>query len=154
MTTEDGTVYKGRMFIDGSYEGEFVVASGIPYAKGRESRQHYGESLAGVLGASGTKLAYPKRLFPSAPGVDPFVQPHSSPPQLLPNIYPEVSLAPEGGADDAVMTFEFRPCLTAVPANRVPILTPGTYDPARFEVETSRLIACTSIGIFFALLAL
>lgn len=37
----------GRVFIDGTYEGDLLAAAGEPYHVGRESRAHYGEPLAG-----------------------------------------------------------------------------------------------------------
>ena len=44
----------------------------------------------------------------------------------------------DGGPDDAgdqnIMTYSFRLCLTADPANRIPMPKPENYDPARFEV--------------------
>ncbi len=40
--------FTGRMFVDASYEGDLMAAARIPYRVGRESRQEYGEVLAGI----------------------------------------------------------------------------------------------------------
>jgi len=37
-----------KVFIDCSYEGDLLAMSGVNYTWGRESREHYNESLAGV----------------------------------------------------------------------------------------------------------
>src|SRR5688572_20380720 len=39
-------VYEGRIFIDGSYEGDLIAAAQVPYRLGVESRDEYGESAA------------------------------------------------------------------------------------------------------------
>ena len=40
--------FTGRMFVDASYEGDLLAAARVPYRVGRESRQEYGEVLAGM----------------------------------------------------------------------------------------------------------
>lgn len=47
LTTNDGTTYTGKMFIDASYEGDLMAAAKVSYIVGRESRAQYGEPLAG-----------------------------------------------------------------------------------------------------------
>ena len=39
-------VYEGRIFIDGSYEGDLIAAAQVPYRLGVESRDEYGEAAA------------------------------------------------------------------------------------------------------------
>jgi len=43
------TTYSASVFIDGSYEGDLVAASGVSVAWGREAASQYNESLAGRL---------------------------------------------------------------------------------------------------------
>jgi hypothetical protein len=38
----------GRMFVDATYEGDLMAAVGVPYRVGREAREEYDESLAGM----------------------------------------------------------------------------------------------------------
>ncbi len=40
--------YAGRVFIDGSYEGDLMAQAGVLYRVGREARAEYNESLAGL----------------------------------------------------------------------------------------------------------
>lgn len=44
----DGSRIEGRVFIDASYEGDLIAWAGGSYRVGRESRDEYGEPLAGV----------------------------------------------------------------------------------------------------------
>ncbi|MFP6899499.1 MAG: FAD-dependent oxidoreductase, partial [Opitutales bacterium] len=48
ITTLSGDVYRGRMFIDATYEGDLLAAAGIDYHVGRESKATYGEQWNGV----------------------------------------------------------------------------------------------------------
>ena len=47
----DGTIveFRGRMFIDGSYEGDLAAFAGARYRLGRESRSEFNELHAGVI---------------------------------------------------------------------------------------------------------
>src|SRR5947209_7219323 len=40
--------FVGAVFIDASYTGDVMAAARVPYRIGRESRQEYGEYLAGI----------------------------------------------------------------------------------------------------------
>ena len=46
IVTSNGT-FTGRVFIDGSYEGDLMAAAGVSWRIDRESRAEYGESYAG-----------------------------------------------------------------------------------------------------------
>ena len=52
ITEDTGTggtrEFRGRMFIDASYEGDLMAASGAPSTYGREGRDQYNEYLAGI----------------------------------------------------------------------------------------------------------
>ena len=43
-----GKSYRAKVFIDATYEGDLMAATGVSYAVGRESRDTYNESLGGV----------------------------------------------------------------------------------------------------------
>src|SRR5688572_1374339 len=47
LTLRDGSVVEAGVFVDASYEGDLLAASGVSYAVGRESRSLYGEEFAG-----------------------------------------------------------------------------------------------------------
>ncbi len=46
--TGEENEFRGRMFIDSTYEGDLLAAAHVPYRVGREARAEYGESLAGL----------------------------------------------------------------------------------------------------------
>ncbi len=47
IVTELGRRFRGRMFIDASFEGDLMAKAGVAYTVGREPESQYGESLAG-----------------------------------------------------------------------------------------------------------
>jgi hypothetical protein len=116
LVTSDGE-FGARVFIDGTYEGDLMAASGVAWTIGREGRKEFGESLAGKR--------YPKARMPIS-GLD-----ESG--KLLPLVTTS-DAGPEAEGDSNVMVYSFRLCLTKDPGNRVPFPAPARYDPARFEV--------------------
>jgi hypothetical protein len=72
-----GRVFRGRMFIDASFEGDLMAKSGTSFTVGREPESQYGESLAGIR--RGDRKPRPhytqgdKDHF--TPAVDPYVKP-------------------------------------------------------------------------------
>ncbi|MCA8988222.1 MAG: FAD-dependent oxidoreductase [Planctomycetaceae bacterium] len=123
LITKNGT-FTARVFVDGTYEGDLMAAAGVDWTIGRESREEYGESLAGKQ--------YPKQKM-NINGFD-------AEGRLLPLITTD-SAADEESGDSNVMTYSFRLCLTEAPDNLVPIPKPDHYDPARFEVVRRALKA-------------
>ena len=45
---ENGETYRGRIFIDATYEGDLMAGAGVSYTVGREGNEVYGETLNGV----------------------------------------------------------------------------------------------------------
>ena len=48
IRTLSGKVYKGKMFIDATYEGDLMAAAGVTYTVGREPNSQYGEIVNGA----------------------------------------------------------------------------------------------------------
>jgi hypothetical protein len=100
-----------------------MQASGVCYTLGRESTHMYNESWAGIRKHSAAQ-------FPVA--VNPFQEDGST---LLRYIQdrpdPRSNL---GQADDSVMSYSYRVCMTKDPNNKVPVTAPEGYDPADFEL--------------------
>ena len=48
LNVRGGNRYLGKVFIDATYEGDLMAVSGVSYTVGRESRDTYNESMAGV----------------------------------------------------------------------------------------------------------
>ena len=123
ITTKTGEVFAAAVFIDASYEGDLMAAAGVKYHVGREGREVYGESIAGVQAYS------PAHQFPK--GLDvPALDAQGNP---LPLVQPGPLAAP-GTGDRKVQAYNFRLCLTKIPENRIPFPKPEGYDPARYEI--------------------
>jgi hypothetical protein len=133
ITMLSGNSYCGTVFIDASYEGDLMLKSGVTTIVGRESRSKYGESAAGVQ-----KLERP--MVSGKPVlVDPYVTPGNRNSGLLPGII-DVGQKPIGSADNSLMAFNYRLCVTDQADNRIPFTQPDNYDPLRYET-TARFIA-------------
>src|SRR5579884_1147225 len=76
ITMESGRIYRAKMFIDASYEGDLMARAGVSYTVGRESNAQYGETLDGIRGNT------PKHQFIIA--VDPYKKPGDPASGLLP----------------------------------------------------------------------
>jgi hypothetical protein len=127
MPTTDGTVVRGRMFIDATYEGDLLAAAGVTYAVGREANATYGETINGVQVA----LCVHSHHF--VVPVDPYVVPGDPASGLLPGIRADAP-GPDGTGDDGLQAYCFRMCLTNVAANRRPFPKPADYDERRYEL--------------------
>lgn len=124
--TEDQTHYRGRCFIDATYEGDLLAGAGVSYTVGRESAQVYDESLNGVQ----TRRGLHHQL---KTGIDPYRVPGDPRSGLLPGI-DETGPGVEQLGDHRVQAFCFRMCLTDQPANRLKISKPDGYDPVMYEL--------------------
>ncbi len=123
LTLRDGRQFSAQTFIDATYEGDLMAAAGVPYMLGREANREFGETLNGL------RFMEPERTA----GIDPYVRAGDRTSGLLPRIE---SRPPgrEGEAGPGVQSYNFRFCLTDVPANRVPIERPASYDPLQYEL--------------------
>ena len=132
ITMLSGRRYKGRVFIDATYEGDLMAAAGVRYHVGRESNSTYGETLNGVQtqNAKYHQFKYP---------VDPYVVPGDPASGLLLGIH-QGGPGVEGSGDHRVQAYNFRMCLTKVPENRVAFGKPEGYDPLRYELLARYLV--------------
>ncbi|KAA5540039.1 FAD-dependent oxidoreductase [Roseiconus nitratireducens] len=123
---ESGKTYRGKMFIDATYEGDLLAAAGVSYTVGREANSQYGETLNGVQ----TERSVHHQL---KPGIDPYVTPGDPSSGLLPHIDPQGPGA-EGEADRRVQAYCFRMCLTDHPENQIPFAKPEGYQAEWYEL--------------------
>jgi hypothetical protein len=125
-----GRQFRGRVFIDASFEGDVMAKAGVSYTVGRESEQEFGESLAGIRrGDTKPRVHYTqgdKDHFTTR--VDPFVVPGNPASGLLPWVQ-QVDFATfrNGTTDKGVQAYNYRLCVTDDPANRVPFEKPAGY---------------------------
>jgi hypothetical protein len=121
LTTEDGKVWKAKVFADCSYEGDLMAESGVKYTIGREGVAEYGEDLAGVRAVTPAhQFTWPLNAYDD----------HH---KLLPEISPG-PLGTPGSGDKKVQAYNFRLILTHDRANQVPYPKPVGYNPARFAL--------------------
>jgi hypothetical protein len=112
--SSDNLIYvKARIYIDASYEGDLMAFSGVTYRIGKESKQEYGESLAGTV------------LSKTFPGVDPYVEEGNPKSGLLSCISPD-PLGKEGDASRFFMAYNFKLAWESSPTEQFPgiLITP------------------------------
>ena len=109
-----------KVFIDCSYEGDVLGMSGVSYTWGRESCEHYDESLAGVRPSLWVH------------DIDPYIEPGNSESGLVPFVQ-DRKVGPLGSADSLSMGYCFRHEFD-MSGKGIPIPEPTNYDPAEFEV--------------------
>jgi len=134
---ESGQTFSGNVFIDATYEGDLMAASGVSYTVGRESNEKYGETLNGVqanmihttLTGTVSKNAYNHNFLP---GVDPYISRGNPNSGLLPNIVEKPGL--DGQGDKKIQAYCFRMCLTDHPENRIPFKKPDNYSERDYEL--------------------
>jgi len=126
ITMESGRVFRGKMFIDATYEGDLMAKAGVSYTVGRESNSRYGETLNGVQ----TKRAYSHQFEKP---VDPYLKPGERSSGLLPGLHGDWP-GKEGDGDHRVQAYNFRLCLTDVPDNKIPFPKPQDYNALRYEL--------------------
>ncbi len=123
LSTEDGQVYRGLMYVDATYEGDLLARAGVASTVGREGNAQYGESINGVQLRDKHQFTRP---------VDPYVTPGNPASGLLPGVS-AAALAPNGTADGRIQAYNFRMCLTKA-ADRVPFPQPAGYDAGRYAL--------------------
>ena len=126
ITTLSGNTYRGKMFLDCTYEGDLLASAGVSYFIGREANSVYGETLSGVQ----TKNAK-KHQFSGM--VDPFVKEGVPSSGLLARIS-DSGPGLEGSGDSKMQAYNFRVCLTQVEDNRLPFPKPDGYDASQYEL--------------------
>ena len=137
FTVENGNVYRAKMFIDATYEGDLMAKAGVSFHVGREANSTYGETLNGI------RAETPKHQF-TVP-VDPYVKAGDPKSGLLPFVQADV-LGGAGEGDHRVQAYNYRLCFTTNAANRMPVEKPRGYDEKRYELLARYLEALVAAG--------
>lgn len=138
ITMTDGTSYKGKMFIDATYEGDLMATAGVSYTVGRESNKQYGETLNGVQ-ANDFSVTLRRTVSTNSynhnfiDGVDPYVVKGDPSSGLLPFII-EGGPGIDGTGDKGIQAYCFRMTLTDLPENRIPFAKPENYNEQEYEL--------------------
>jgi len=119
---ENGAAFSAKVFIDCSYEGDLMARAGVSYTWGREGRDVYGESLAGV------------REYSKYHQFDVPISAYDQDGKLLPCVY-DGPRGETGQGDKKVQAYNFRVCMCNRKENQVPFPRPADYDPHRYEIS-------------------
>lgn len=142
IETADGSTFRGRTFIDASYEGDLMAKAGVAYRVGRESIATYHESLAGIraedavtptpdglatvcacLGGEGPHYSHARSAALPARTADG---------RLHRDVRADAGRVGEG--DGLTQAYNFRLTVTQRADLRVPFSQPKNYDPSRYEL--------------------
>ena len=127
ISTLSGNTYKGKVFIDATYEGDLMAAAGVSYHVGREANKVYGEKWNGIQ----VGVLHHKHWF--ATDISPYKLPGDSKSGLVYGVSAEPP-GEYGQADHRIQAYCFRMCLSNHPDNRVPFAKPDHYNPAHYEL--------------------
>lgn len=123
---ETGELYRAKVFLDATYEGDLMAAAGVSYHVGREANTTYGETINGMQKG---KTIHHQFVKP----VDPYITPGDPSSGLLPNIVP-MPQGSDGDGDHRLQAYNYRMCTTDIPANRVPWPKPQRYNELDYEL--------------------
>lgn len=157
FATEDGTMFRAKMFIDATYEGDLMAGAGVRYTLTREGNAKYGETLNGIHYAAKYKPRT-NHVQPGANGrvrggqgvwdrdfpLDPYVVPGDPASGLLPLVQAGNPGKP-GEPAPGVQAYCFRLCPTTR-EDRLPIEPPTDYDARRYELVARFIAACLANG--------
>ncbi len=127
ITMLSGETYRGRMFVDATYEGDLLAAAGVDYHVGREANSVYDETWNGVQ----VGVLHHAHWFKTP--VDPYVKPGDPSSGLLPRVSSDAP-GTKGEGDKRIQAYCFRMCLTNVPENRIAFRKPPGYDAGQYEL--------------------
>ncbi|MBB6327800.1 hypothetical protein FHS59_003443 [Algoriphagus iocasae] len=125
-----GKEFKGKMYIDGTYEGDLMAASGVSYHVGREANNVYGEEWNGIQ----TGVYHHRHHFQVLESqIDPYWIKGDPSSGLIPRIS-ENDPGIKGEGDHKIQAYCFRTCMSNHPDNRVPFPRPANYDSTQYEL--------------------
>lgn len=127
IRTLSGKEYRGRIFMDTTYEGDLFAAAGVSYIVGREANAQYGESINGIQVAKADSHQFET-------DISAYVVPGDPSSGLLPNVRSGPAPGPDGSADHRLQAYNFRMCNTNDPSNQIPWPKPADYDAMNYEL--------------------
>jgi len=138
IVMENGNVFRAKMFIDATYEGDLMAKAGVSYVVGREANAIYDETLNGI------RAKTPSHQFIVA--VDPYMKKGDPASGLIPFVQ-NVEFGTPGAGDKTIQAYNYRLCLTKNSENSHPIDPPPGYKPEQYELLARYLEALTPTGI-------
>jgi hypothetical protein len=130
IRTLSGKEFKGRMFIDATYEGDLMAAAGVSYHVGREANSVYDEEWNGIQ----TNVFHHQHHFKALDQpIDPYLIAGDPSSGLIPKISGD-DPGVKGEGDDKIQAYCFRVCMSNHPTNRIPFPRPENYDSTQYEL--------------------
>ena len=129
LLVENGDIFRGKMFIDASYEADLMAWAKVSYTYGRESRAQYGESEAGI----GTRPIKPVKLS------DKKLKEIKAITREFPLDYLYGDVGERFAGDKKTQAYCFRMTLTTKEGNKVPFAKPEGYNPLRYNFLLERI---------------
>jgi hypothetical protein len=127
IKTLSGKTFKGKMFIDATYEGDLMASAGVKYHVGREANSVYDEQWNGIqAGVFQHNHYFQKNISPYKIEGDPKSG-------LLPYVSDE-KIGANGEGDNKIQAYCFRMCLSSNPDNRIAFPKPDGYDRSKYEL--------------------
>lgn len=133
ISTLSGKTFKGKVFIDATYEGDLMASAGVSYHVGRESQDTYDEKWNGVQ----TGVLHHQHWFWE--DISPYKIPGDPNSGVLPRISTEHP-GEYGAGDDKIQAYCFRMCMTNHDENRIPFPKPENYDSRQYELLLRSLL--------------
>ena len=127
--TLSGRIFKGKIFIDATYEGDLMASAKVSYNTGREANKVYQEEWNGIQTGD---LEYKHHDFGKLK-ISPYKISGDPASGLLPGIS-SGDPGKNGEGDNKIQTYCFRTCLTKNEQNRVPFARPEGYDSSQYEL--------------------
>ena len=127
FNTLSGKIFKGKIFIDATYEGDLMASAGVSYHVGRESKDTYNEEWNGVQ----TGVLHHQHWFWE--NISPYKIPGDPSSGLLYGISAEHP-GEYGAGDNKIQAYCFRMCMTNHDENRIPFPKPKNYDSSQYEL--------------------
>ncbi len=126
--TLSGKKISGKVFIDATYEGDLMAASGVSFHIGREANSVYNETFNGIQ----------KNVFHHSHNfhkyqIDPYLVKGNKDSGLLPKIAPTAA-GENGEGDSKLQAYCYRLCLTKESQNKIAFTQPEGYNPADYEL--------------------
>ncbi len=125
IRTTNGAVFRAKVFVDATIEGDLLARAGVSTTVGREANDQYGETRNGIRAVTDHAQF--------AVRVNPYRNPDDPESGLIPTIQDE-PLGTPGAGDKRLQAFCFRVCLTKNPANQRPFTQPANYDRSQYEI--------------------
>jgi hypothetical protein len=141
IKTLSGKYFVADVFVDASYEGDLMAASGVKYTVGREACSVFNEIWNGVQKG----VYHHGHWFKDK--ISPYVIPGKPESGLLWGISAEAP-GENCSGDNRIQAYCFRLCLTKNPKNRIPLPRPEGYDSSRYELLVR--LSATRWNEFFA----